>query len=195
MNYLAHAYLSFKDPEILIGNMIADFIRGNQMYEFSPGIQAGIKIHRFIDEFTDHHPLTKEIKKVFEISTGRYSASFLDISFDHFLALDRKNEPVEGWKEFSSSCYRIIDDKLETLPGNFKELFYYMKTDNFLYNYKYKWMIRRSFNSLVYRAKYLPGNVNPYSDFKKNYKFIQKGYEGFFPDLLHYVKDISNKQA
>ncbi|MBK7121978.1 MAG: hypothetical protein IPH68_03715 [Chitinophagaceae bacterium] len=28
MNYLAHAYLSFNDPEILLGNMISDYIKG-----------------------------------------------------------------------------------------------------------------------------------------------------------------------
>ena len=30
MNYLAHAYLSFNDPEILVGNMISDFVKGKK---------------------------------------------------------------------------------------------------------------------------------------------------------------------
>ena len=30
MNYLAHAYLSFGDPDILAGNMISDFVKGKK---------------------------------------------------------------------------------------------------------------------------------------------------------------------
>jgi acyl carrier protein phosphodiesterase len=35
MNYLAHAYLSFNEPEILTGNMISDFVKGKKKFEFS----------------------------------------------------------------------------------------------------------------------------------------------------------------
>jgi acyl carrier protein phosphodiesterase len=40
MNYLAHAYLSFNDPEILVGNMISDFVKGKKKFD-SPRYQAG----------------------------------------------------------------------------------------------------------------------------------------------------------
>ena len=30
MNYLAHAYLSFGDPDVLTGNMISDFVKGKK---------------------------------------------------------------------------------------------------------------------------------------------------------------------
>jgi acyl carrier protein phosphodiesterase len=30
MNYLAHAYLSFGEPDILAGNMISDFVKGKK---------------------------------------------------------------------------------------------------------------------------------------------------------------------
>jgi acyl carrier protein phosphodiesterase len=39
MNYLAHAYLSFNQPEILVGNMISDFVKGKKKFDFAPGIQ------------------------------------------------------------------------------------------------------------------------------------------------------------
>ncbi len=34
MNYLAHAYLSFNDPEILVGNMISDFVKGKKKFDY-----------------------------------------------------------------------------------------------------------------------------------------------------------------
>ncbi len=36
MNYLAHAYLSFGDPDILAGNMISDFVKGKKKFDY-PG--------------------------------------------------------------------------------------------------------------------------------------------------------------
>jgi acyl carrier protein phosphodiesterase len=57
VNYLAHAYLSFDDPEVLTGNMISDFVKGKKKYGYPPRILAGIDLHRAIDEFTDDHPV------------------------------------------------------------------------------------------------------------------------------------------
>lgn len=36
MNYLAHAYLSFNDPEILVGNLISDFVKGKKKFDYPP---------------------------------------------------------------------------------------------------------------------------------------------------------------
>lgn len=34
MNYLAHAVLSFDDPDILTGNIISDFVKGKKNFYF-----------------------------------------------------------------------------------------------------------------------------------------------------------------
>ena len=49
MNYLAHAFLSFDDPELLVGNMISDFVKGKQKFGYPSGIQEGIALHRAIE--------------------------------------------------------------------------------------------------------------------------------------------------
>ncbi len=193
MNYLAHAYLSFDDPYLLVGNMIADFVKGKQIYDFREEIQEGIRLHRQIDEYTDHHPLTLEIKKVFDSSAGRYNASFLDVSFDHFLATDQLTEPSEGWKTFAKVCYRQINSQINDLPKDFRRLFAYMTREDWLYNYRYKWMIEKSFDRLTQRAKYLKNGTDVYSDFENNYNLIQSGYDDFFPQLKEFAKEyISN---
>ncbi len=97
MNYVAHAYLSFNQPEILVGNMISDFVKGKTKFNYSPGIQNGITLHRAIDEFTDAHPATKRAKEFFRPAYRLYSGAFVDIVYDHFLSLDTK--------EFKDSTY------------------------------------------------------------------------------------------
>lgn len=190
MNYLAHAYLSFGNPDILIGNLVADSVRGKQVSGFRAEVQQGIFLHRKIDEYTDKHSVTRRLKTVFSEVAGRYNASFLDISFDHFLALDSHNEPSEGWSAFTQSCYRTIDQHLDELPKNIHRLFGYMKEGDWLYNYRYGWMIKKSFEKLTERAVFLDNDTNVFKAFEDNYKELEDGYKEFFPDLKNYVIEI-----
>lgn len=78
MNFLAHTYLSFTDEQI-VGNMIGDFIKNKNRYDFSEGIQEGITLHRAIDAFTDVHPKVLEAKTVFQPIVRLYSGAFVDV--------------------------------------------------------------------------------------------------------------------
>lgn len=188
MNYLAHAYLSFNNPEILIGNLIADCVKGKQRYAFPQGIQQGISLHRKIDEYTDNHPIIKEIQNLYTSSAGRYKGVFLDVTFDHFLATDTENEPPEGWQQFSTWCYRQVDQNIDVTPDIFRRLFSYMKKEDWLYNYRHKWMMQRSFERLTQRAKYLANDTDIYTDFEHHYLQLKDAYNSFFPQLKQFAE-------
>jgi acyl carrier protein phosphodiesterase len=68
MNFLAHAYLSFGNDDLIIGNMISDFVKGKKRYDFPLPVQNGIELHRRIDAFTDAHAITSSSKKIFQTS-------------------------------------------------------------------------------------------------------------------------------
>lgn len=189
MNYLAHAYLSFNNPEILTGNLIADCVKGKQLYSFPEGVQQGIQLHRKIDEYTDNHPIIREVQKLYSLSTGRYNGVFLDVTFDHFLAIDSLSEPPEGWQKFSKWCYLEIDKNITETPDIFRRLFSYMKKEDWLYNYRHKWMMQRSFERLTQRAKYLTDDANIYLAFEQHYNELQEGYESFFPELKAFAEN------
>jgi acyl carrier protein phosphodiesterase len=89
MNYLAHAYLSFDDEEILTGNIISDFVKGKKKFDYPSRIQAGINLHRIIDNFTDQHEATREAKEFLRPHYRLYSGAFVDVVYDHFLANDK----------------------------------------------------------------------------------------------------------
>ena len=96
MNYLAHAVLSFGEPEILAGNMISDFVKGKQKFTYPKGIQNGITLHRLIDSFTDAHAATHEAKQYLKPAVGLYAGAFVDVAYDHFLALDETQHTLEA---------------------------------------------------------------------------------------------------
>lgn len=189
MNYLAHAFLSFNEPDLLAGNILSDFIKGKKRYEYSPGIQRGITLHRSIDEFTDNHPATKEARKIFQLAYGLYSAVFMDVVYDHFLAIDEEHFNDNSLKEFSQATYNILQRYQPVFPERFSVLFPYMRQYDWLYNYKNLHGIERSFEGIAHRAKYMSESHTAFNLFKEHYAELQECYNSFFPSLRVFAFD------
>ena len=187
MNYLAHAYLSFNQPEILVGNMISDFVKGKKKFEYDEKILNGINLHREIDNFTDTHASVKKAMQPFKPFVGLYSGAFIDVVFDHFLALDKNELGENEWLIFSEKTYQILFVFESILPEKFACILPYMSSQNWLYNYRYKQGIENSFEGLKRRAKYLQSSKEAFLVFENEYKFLKKCYTDFFPELKEFV--------
>ncbi|MEI9909899.1 MAG: ACP phosphodiesterase [Bacteroidota bacterium] len=130
MNYLAHAYLSFNDPEILVGNLISDFVKGKKKFDYPPVIRQGIMLHRFIDTYTDEHPATKEAKEIFRPHYRLYSGAFVDVVYDHFLARDENEFTEPSLFDFSQQVYSMLENYQPWFPEHFAMMFpLYEKTE------------------------------------------------------------------
>ena len=194
MNYLAHAYLSFNRPGILVGNMISDFVKGKKKYEYPERIQQGIAVHREIDQFTDAHPVTKEAKEVFRPAYRLYAGPLMDVVYDHFLALDENEFTDESLKAFSLDTYAWLDQYADHFPEKFDRMYPYMKAHNWLYNYRYRQGIEKSLAGIVRRAKFLEESDTAYTLFNENYDSLKNLYQQFFPELksmtLNFLKQF-----
>jgi acyl carrier protein phosphodiesterase len=187
MNYLAHAYLSFNDPEVLTGNMISDFVKGKKRFDFSEKIQKGIMLHRDIDTFTDTHPVTKKAKEFFKPQVGLYAGAFVDVVYDHFLARDTKEFNHESLLKFSLFAYEALEEHKDILPAKFANMLPYMRRDNWLYNYSTLKGIENSFAGLTRRAKYLDNSAPAFESFLKNFQALQDCYNSFFTDVKSFA--------
>lgn len=187
MNYLAHAYLSFNDREILVGNMISDFVKGKKKLDYELAIQQGINLHRAIDSFTDAHKITKEAKEFFRPHYRLYAGAFVDVVFDHFLATDKNIFPEHSLLEFSQSVYQQLENFVPVFPDRFRYMFDYMKKDNWLLNYSYHWGIEKSLGGVVRRSAYLTESETAYHIFEENYEVLMRLFSEFWPDLYSFA--------
>jgi len=176
-----------------VGNLISDYVKGRKKFDYSTRIQDGIALHRAIDSFTDDHPVTKEIKKIFADVYRLYSGAFMDVVYDHFLAKDQSIFPGDDLMLFSEDTYRKLEMHEPIFPEKFRIIFPYMKKFNWLYNYQFEKGIERSFEGLVRRAAYLNESGNAYQLFIKNYKQLEEAYRLFFPELLAYSRNEFDK--
>lgn len=196
MNYLAHAYLSFNNPGILVGNMISDFVKGRKKYDYSKEIQQGIALHREIDSFTDSHFATKEAKDIFRPAYRLYAGAFIDVVYDHFLALDENVFTDESLEAFTKRTYLLLDQYADQFPERFKAMYPYMKAQNWLYHYQYREGIQKSLGGVVRRSKYLTESDTAYFLFIEHYDELREFYRLFFPDLklmtLDFLKQLDD---
>ena len=190
MNFLAHAYLSFDQPEILVGNMISDFVKGKSWFNYSPGIQQGIVLHRQIDAFTDMHEATKEARSFLKPAVGLYSGAFVDVAYDHFLANDISEFSDTSLRKKALETYEVLSTSEALLPPTFKAMLPYMQSQNWLYNYKSIAGTKSSFGGVVRRASYLENSDHVFELFEKHYEGLQNCYNAFFP----FVKAFSKNQ-
>jgi acyl carrier protein phosphodiesterase len=184
MNYLAHATLSFNIPAILVGNMISDYVKGKKQFDYLPEIVTGIQLHRAIDTFTDNHAATQEMKQFFKPAYRLYAGAFCDVVYDHFLANDEAEFATDKILEnFAATVYKILDENLIQLPPQVLKMLPYMKTQNWLYNYRTVWGTEKSFAGVVHRSAYLTESQQACEVFNTHYNAMKQLYHQFYPDV------------
>jgi len=183
MNFLAHAFLSFNHPEILVGNMISDFVKGKKKFDYPHYILAGINLHRAIDSYTDMHPATKEAKTFLAAAAGPYAGAFVDVVYDYFLANDASQFFADGLAQTAQQTYATLQQHVGVLPSPFSLMLPFMIHQDWLFNYQTKTGLAKSFNGVVHRAKYLESSTAIYELFEQHCTSLQECYNAFFPDV------------
>ncbi len=187
MNYLAHAYLSFGLPKILVGNMISDYIKGKQIVAYEPEIQTGIILHRKIDAFTDAHQALIPAKLLFKPTYRLYAGAFVDVVLDYFLANKLKAEI--DLMAFTQKTYHELATASNIFPDKFAKMFPSMRANNWLYHYQYDWGIEKSLTGLMRRAQHITEVETAYHIFNTNQTILQTCFDQFWPALFTYTEN------
>lgn len=152
MNFLGHIFLTPDNDEILLGNFIADSVKGNPEKYYSGKIVEGIRFHRAIDEFTDNHPLVKRGVNRFRETQSRYATVVIDVIYDHILARSWQDFHDKDLHDVAESTYARLQAKHVHFPAPVQRYFPYMKAQNWLYNYQFEWGILKSLEGLDRRS-------------------------------------------
>lgn len=184
MNYLAHIYLSFDNIELTVGNFIADHIKGNKIDRFSEPVQQGIRLHRWIDTFTDAHPIHKRSSRRLHASQGHYSRVAVDLIYDHFLSLHWNEYTRESLEQFVQRFYAVIQDYPGDLPEETLRIIPVMVERNWLMQYRELENLNQSFYGLYMRTRKRSSLNTAVADFIPHYKEFEEDFREFFPELL-----------
>jgi acyl carrier protein phosphodiesterase len=188
MNHLAHCFLSFGDEDILLGNFIGDFVKGHDWEKYPRPVQRGILLHRAIDSFTDNHPLTDRSVARIRPFAGRYSPPFVDILYDHLLAMHWQDHTSELFEDFAQNTYLQLGHRVSEMPPILQERLPKMLAGQFLHGYTQRagldWVLQRFTTRLT--GQFDPQAIS--DAFFKEIDAFSEEFQGFFPDLVAHAR-------
>ena len=189
VNHLAHLYLAKNNKDLLIGNFIADAVKGRQIETFSKGIQKGIVMHRAIDTFTDSHDVVKKSIIKFRPQLHKYAGIAVDVVYDHFLAKNWSDYHHEPLQDYAAQMYDLLNENSKILPLNSQRFLFYMTSRNMLFYYQELAHLQMVFNGMSKRSKFTSGLEKSVEILESNYLEIEAEFKEFFESLCEYISN------
>lgn len=189
MNFLAHIYLSGKDPLVTLGNFMADGIKGSSYMDFAPAIRCGILLHREIDTFTDAHPIVRQSTKRLHKKYGHYSGVIVDILYDHFLAKNWSHYHSKPLATYVDEFYKMLHENWDRLTPKIQRMVPFMIEDNWLLSYAEIDGIATVLYNMNRRTKNRSGMDRAVEDLKEFYTEFEEEFTTYFAELIQFSAD------
>ena len=186
MNFLGHAFIARNHPHLIAGNFAGDSYKGNleKFNHLSKDIIDGIKLHRFIDDYTDHssHIIKagqllqqKGVKKIAFIAT--------DIILDFYLASNWKNYSSINYEAFIDEIYKFTDPFLEDLDDEFDFLYVRLKKYGWMLDYKSEEGIQKILRQFSKRMRFENDLDKCFAIYKSDQKTFDEHFKNFLVDI------------
>lgn len=195
MNFLAHLFLSGPTDStaytgVLLGNFIADSVPGKQLENYAPAVQAGIRLHRAIDTYTDQHPVVRRsTHRLRAAGYGKYAGVISDMFLDHFLARNFADFSPENLADFTRRVYALLTDRRAEMPARVQHFLPYLTEQNWLLHYAGFEGIARSLSGLSRRALSGSGMETAVVELQADYEAYEADFREFFPQLQQHVAE------
>ena len=186
MNYLAHVFLSGTDTELMIGNFIADAVRGKQLLQFPERVQEGILLHRQIDAFTDRHAVVAQTKNRLRPEYGKYAPVIADMFYDHFLAVNFREISGQDLQTFTQQTYMVLQANFNLMPDRVQQFLPHMMQHNWLLSYSRLQGINQALTGLSRRTSFYSSMETAAQELERNYPLYAADFNQFFPELAHF---------
>ncbi|EXF43305.1 ACP phosphodieterase [Pseudomonas sp. BAY1663] len=190
MNYLAHLHLGGPRPADMLGSLYGDFVKGPLHGRWPADIEAGIRLHRQIDAFTDSHPLVLQAKARFPEQRRRYAGILLDLFFDHCLAANWSDYSSEPLDRFTRRAYRVLENE-PALPGRLAVIAPQMAAQDWLGSYRDFAVLGRVLSNISRRLSQPEGLAGGLEELERLYDPLLDDFRAFYPQLQRFVRSVA----
>lgn len=185
MNFLAHLHLARLADSSLLGNLMADFVRGNPHDSWPDAVAAGIMLHRRVDVMTDALSEVRTARSYFRTETYRVSPIALDVIWDHFLSRHwDKIVPEMSLPGFLRQARAEIGPHLAATPERFQNLNRYLWSDRWMEKYAEASYLQNVLAGMASRRPRLVALAECYQDFIDNYQSFEAIFWQFYPQMM-----------
>ncbi|MBU1188018.1 MAG: DUF479 domain-containing protein [Gammaproteobacteria bacterium] len=191
MNHLAHLLLAGDDPELQLGALLGDHVRGDvAACGYSRGVCDGIVLHRKVDLWTDQHALMSVARSLFQAPLRRYAGIMLDVYFDHLLSRSWTAHCDLSLQAFNQRTLKLLQRQHARLPASLQRFHHYARSTNVLARYAEPAMLQRVFVGIgqrLTRANPLPQAL---PTLQQHDATLQQLFSAFWPQLQTQCADF-----
>jgi len=190
LNHLAHVFLAPDSPEARVGSVLGDFTRDVDLSTLPESVKQGVRHHRAVDSYTDHHPEVLASKKLFSRQRRRFAGVALDILYDHFL--------LKHWDRFSDierevfirRTYNELQQKEHLMPDKMTRVTRRMVCNDWFGAYQDLENIGYALDRVAGRIRFRNDFTGMITEIRANQIELEEGFLSFFPDLQEFAGDI-----
>ncbi|WP_085163937.1 acyl carrier protein phosphodiesterase [Gilliamella bombi] len=193
MNILAHLHLATLARSSLIGNTVADFVKGDPYLIYNSNIADGIMLHRKIDRLTDSLLEVKKAKLLFRKSHQRVAPITLDIVWDHFLSKHWANYGLlSSVSQFNQITKAHIQPYIDVYPVDYQHFMNSMWQGEWLENYASIDFVGNVLSGMANRRPKLYLLKETIVDVKQHYAQLESLFFLLYPKICLIVKDSTS---
>jgi acyl carrier protein phosphodiesterase len=195
LNFLAHLHLADPDEGLMLGGVVADFVRNPEVAALPANIQAGVRLHRSIDSFTDRHQTVHQSIGRISSRLGWFSGIAIDIYYDHLLARTWENYSAEPLDTFAKRAYRTLELLSAVTPPDARQfLSRFIDQDHINsyatvegLTYTFTRVSQRIAERIPRKAVWLPDSI---PDLIAADRDLVADFQNFYPELMRYAKQM-----
>lgn len=194
MNWLAHIFLSERNIESQLGNLLNDVCKGRAWQGAPEKIRQGMKMHQMVDAFTDSHGRFSNSKS--KLGRGHLRGVVVDLTYDLLLTRHWYRYSNINIDHFLNDFYNHSLVAIEAYPVEIQRFVKGLIKSDHLRNYQNISDLEKTFKRVDKRLSarilrkestlsYLPLVIQEFNS-------LEDDFLNFFPELLQQVKKSSD---
>lgn len=175
----------------MVNNLYGDYVKGRDLSRFSKEIQRGLRLHRAIDDYMDHHSEVIALQHFLQKELPKISGIALDLFFDHLLAKNWKNYHQHDLSLFLHEFYTAIPPLNEDYSLAFKEMIQQMKKVKWMEHYSSLEGLSKMCHGVASKLSFPNQLSNGVAVFLAHEKEIQTAFEKYMMEAIPYFEALN----
>lgn len=184
MNFLAHSLFGFNNSELIAGQFCGDFVRGSDLSRFPQGMEQGIRLHRYLDRYTDTHPVLNAVRQDMPDVPRRLSGIVMDVMFDHHLARQWTQVSELSLQSHEQHVLVALNQHEAHFPMSLKRFMQVLERENILQNNVHLASIELTLARIARRSTKFAALALSVEQLAPLRDTLVNPFNTFYPDLL-----------
>lgn len=175
----------------MYANLFGDFVRGTDLSRFPENIQYGIRLHRAIDHYIDHHPAVIELLHQLYPKLPRISSIAVDLFFDHLLAREWHRFHETPLDDFLQDFYTAPMEYQSAYTDEFHLVVSRMRERNWIHHYQFLDGLDKVCNGVSRRISFKNNLHEGRSVFEEMETVISETFEIYMTDARNHFAEFT----